>query len=112
MQWSEAKVIPLGGNMGKKYHKLWLEWLRTAKTNDFVKYLDQRRDERKAGKKVKTAHDYTPHPWSEPVPEDGYYFVYSLKLGFWSNRYNTVSCHYDVKGFSHWMHTPPVPGEE
>jgi hypothetical protein len=39
--------------MSKKYQKLYFEWDNTAQTIDFATWLDQRRDERKAGKMKK-----------------------------------------------------------
>ncbi len=96
--------------MSKKYRKLCQLWQNDAfYKGPFPEWLDKRRDERKALKK-KQAHDYTPHPWSEPVPEDGEYLVFSIKYKSWTN--------YDLKKgttngidhvYSHWMHMPPVP---
>jgi hypothetical protein len=94
--------------MSKKYQKLYMEWDNTALNINFATWLDQRRDDRKS-RKVKITHDYTPHPWSEPVPVPGYYFVFHDNL--WSRIYLDVGKQPDIKTYTHWMHMPPVPTE-
>jgi hypothetical protein len=112
--------------MSKKYQKLYEEWVKLDPFPvTFPDWLDQRRDAKKKQRpKVDTesykqamleslkamGHDYTPHPWSEPVPEDGYYLGYCGDV--WSDMYLSR----DTQGLrrashSHWMHMPPSPTE-
>jgi len=150
--------------MSKKYQKLHEEWSVSNEAMDFEVWLDQRRDERKAGKVKKDngynvnlvqalqqcakwfgeyadihagkanvekamvnaskqtyclnaienagkTHDYTPHPWSEPVPAPGKYLVFVTKTKEWVEFMLSGPDEQDhTRGFSHWMHMPPVPG--
>ena len=98
--------------MGKKYQKLYKEWVNNCPNGmDFDVWLDKRRDERK--EKMKTANDYTPHPWSEPVPCDGNYLCWSKRDYIWYG--DTIKREDQYKSlfstYTHWMHMPPVPTE-
>jgi len=117
--------------MSKKYQKLYQEWssYNSCKYDDFPAWLDQRRDERKAKQRPKVdqevykralleslkalGHDFTPHPWSEPVPCKGEYLAFIRKTKEWCDGgIFDAEEQEQTTGFSHWMHMPPAPEVE
>jgi hypothetical protein len=61
---------------------------------------------------TKPAHDYTPHPWSEPVPCKGEYLAFIRKTKEWCDGgIFDAEEQEQTTGFSHWMHMPPSPTE-